>query len=125
MVKTYRVVKIISDYLLVINAGKNDVKKGDEIEIFVPGENVIDEETGESLGTLDKIKASIEVTNVYEKMSVCKNAETKTIDLPSLMAFGFTREETKRLNVDPEQISGGLDYENKITIGDLVRKSFG
>ncbi len=79
-------------------------------------------ETNEKLGTLDLIKAYIEVTNVFEKMSICKN--TNTIQKNFFDTIGnLTKTERLRLNVDSSQISNDFsDFDSQIRIGDLVRK---
>lgn len=121
--KTWKVVKIISDYEIVINGGKKDLlSRGNKLEIFVPGERLEDPETGEFLGVIDRIKAYIKVEDVFENMSVCKNAENKVTNV--LSAWYMQTGESNRLNVDPNQISGPIaEYDKTIRIGDLVRKS--
>lgn len=123
MSDSWKVVKIIDEYNIVVNAGsEHGIRKDSRLEIFVPGEEIIDPETNESLGTLDTIKAYLEVKNVFPKMCVCENAETRSVSL--FMAYNLTREETKPLNIDSSQISGGLNKtDKKIRIGDLVRRS--
>lgn len=125
MSEIFRVVKIISDYEIVVNAGSiHGIKKDDELEIFIPGEEITDPETGETLGTLDTIKANIIVKNVYEKMCVCVNSETITRSIFDPLQ-NLSRTERKKLNVDSTEISGGLNPDRKIRVGDLVRKAKG
>lgn len=122
----WKIVKIIDDYTVVINGGKNDdLANDDELIIFSPGEKVIDPDTGLSLGTLDSIKANIYIENALDLMSVCKSSELVTTIEP-LVKFEnpFSSKEVEKLmplNVDPKQITGGLNT-SKIVIGDLVRK---
>ncbi|MGN7470374.1 hypothetical protein [Brevibacillus sp. SAFN-007a] len=124
MSDSWKVVKIIDEYNIVVNAGTNHgIKKEDCLEIYVPGEEVIDPDTMESLGTLDSIKAYLEVKHVFPKMCICENAETRLLNMISFSA-NFTKEEPKPLNIDSTQISGGLNKtDRKIRIGDLVRMS--
>ena len=126
----FKVVKIVSDHEIVINAGSEDlISKGQSLEVFTPGEEVIDPETHESLGTLDNIKATVEVVNLYPKMCLCMNIqyEKKNSPLSPLSILQSNEKPViKRLNIDSTQISGGLDKDDsKIRIGDLVRKSLG
>ena len=122
--KTWRVVKIIDNQRLVINAGSSDgIKKGQEMVVFLPGEEVIDPETKQSLGTLDTIKCYLNVTDVYEKMSICVNAISNMSDvfgIAGAFALGGLSG-PKALPVDAEDISGGLQPKTRIVIGDLVR----
>ncbi|WP_132995779.1 hypothetical protein [Sporanaerobacter acetigenes] len=124
MNKVWKVIKIIDDYRIVINGGKNDLlKREDELEVFVEGENVIDPDTKESLGTLDIIKARLVVVDAFDRMAVCKNAETYMQNaLNPLSQFQIYKHD--RLKVDPAEITGPVSNIDKtIRIGDLVRKA--
>lgn len=128
--KTYKVVKIIDDKQIVINAGADcEVKRGDEIEIYKPGIEVYDDDTKESLGTLDYIKARVEAVVVLPKMTICKRFTT-VASTPALTTFGNIAHSLSpvviadSLDVDPEDITGGYeDIDRKIKVGDLVRIS--
>lgn len=125
----YRIIKIIDENRVVVNAGTNDgISTKSLLEIFVPGENVIDPETGENLGSLDYIKARLEVITVMPRMCVCVNNKMEITELKTIMSAMESGRTTKRasLNIDSEDISGG--YENidkKIHVGDKVRKALG
>lgn len=122
MKKTIKVVKIINEYQVVINAGSNEfIRDGQYLEIFVKGTPICDPETGDSLGTLDYVKAKLRVINVLPMMSVCENRETETVGLLSGIA-SLQRTEVLPLNIDSKEISGGYEgIDKKIHIGDLVR----
>ena len=118
----FKVIKIISDKRIVINAGKNEVQTGDILRVIEKNsEEIVDPDTNEVLGTLDYIKATITVEYVYEHMSICKNYETKTVN--ALDPFETLRQRvvTSPLNVNLSQVTGGYNIDNKlIEIGDLV-----
>ena len=118
----FKVIKIISDKRIVINAGKNEVQTGDILRVIEKNsEEIVDPDTNEVLGTLDYIKATITVEYVYEHMSICKNYETKTVNALDPFETLRQREVTSPLNVNLSQISGGYNIDNKlIEIGDLV-----
>jgi len=122
MEKVIKIVKIINEYRVVINAGSNDlIHDGQNLEVFVQGTPISDPDTGDSLGTLDYVKAKLRVINVFPMMSVCENRETETIGLLSSLA-SWQREEVLPLNVDSKEISGGYEgIDKKIHVGDLVR----
>lgn len=123
MSNNFKVIKIVSDSEIVVNAGtEKGIHKGAELQVFIPGEEVIDPETGDSLGALDFIKAYLYVKHAFPKMCVCENSETITSN-PFALMESYTTHQTKRLNVDSTEISGGLSGSRKIKIGDLVRKS--
>lgn len=118
----FKVIKIISDKIIVINAGKNEVQTGDILRVIEKNsEEIVDPDTNEVLGTLDYIKATITVEYVYEHMSICKNYETKTVNALDPFETLRQREVTSPLNVNLSQITGGYNIDNKlIEIGDLV-----
>ena len=118
----FKVIKIISDKRIVINAGKNEVQTGDILRVIEKNsEEIVDPDTNEVLGTLDYIKATITVDYVYEHMSICKNIETKTVNALDPFETLRQREVTSPLNVNLSQITGGYNIDNKlIEIGDLV-----
>ena len=118
----FKVIKIISDKRIVINAGKNEVQTGDILRVIEKNsEEIVDPDTNEVLGTLDYIKATITVEYVYEHMSICKNYETKTVNALDPFETLRQHEVTSPLNVNLSQITGGYNIDNKlIEIGDLV-----
>ena len=118
----FKVIKIISDKRIVINAGKNEVQTGDILRVIEKNsEEIVDPDTNEVLGTLDYIKATITVEYVYEHMSICKNYETKTVNALDPFETLRQREVTSPLNVNLSQITGGYNIDNKlIEIGGLV-----
>lgn len=118
----FKVIKIISDKRIVINAGKNEVQTGDILRVIEKNsEEIVDPDTNEVLGTLDYIKATITVEYVYEHMSICKNYETKTVNALDPFETLRQREVTSPLNVNLSQITGGYNIDNKlIEIGDIV-----
>jgi hypothetical protein len=120
---SWKVVKIIDSQRLVINAGsRNTLTKGQKLVVYVPGDEVLDPDTQESLGTLDTIKCYIEVADVFEKMSICKNAEIDDIRMNFGLAIGAAfRYQNKNLPIDAEDISGGLKPISRIKVGDLVK----
>ena len=105
----YRVIKIISDTEILVNAGANrGIKEGNILTIRGKDEEIIDPFSNESLGYLPVNKAQVRVYTVYENMCICK---------PTL-AFKF---EVARLNVEvPFQIY--TEDDDVIRIGDFVVK---
>lgn len=119
---TGKIVKIIDEYRVVVNLGSASVKDNQLLEVYQPGQEVTDPETGEALGTLDFIKAKLRVVDVFPKMCVCENKETRQKSLLMGLAQSFNYEEKLPLNVQATDISGGYDgVDKKIKVGDLVR----
>lgn len=125
---SFHVVKIIDEYTIVTNYGEESgAKKGDLLEIYVPGEQIIDPLTKEPLDTLDLIKGVVEVHSITPKMSVCKSQTyPSNVFSPILEELGiaFVKKQSSKLNIDFNDISGGYpEGNNKIKIGDFVRIS--
>ncbi len=125
MEEVYKVVKIIDIENIVINAGKeNYIKKGDKFDIYTIGEEIKDLD-GNSLGTLDTIKETVTVINVFPKMCICQ----KIVKGSYSTLIKFTqdqltfKDEIVSLNVDKKELSGGLDEDLTIRIGDLAKLS--
>lgn len=129
------VIKIISVKEIIVDLGKDDgILIGDRLEIYSIGPEVRNS-SGDLIGTLDNIKANLEVITVYQNMSICADVrytETSiTSSIASIASIGLTsykRQDKINLAVKEEQIDHDLKDElyemsknNKINIGDLVR----
>lgn len=120
--KQYKIARIIDEYSVVINGGKDcGIAPGDKFEILSPGLEIADPDTGESLGTLDFIKARIVARDVFPKMSVCMSQDYNSALVASIATAMIGK--PAELNVASEDIAGGYgDIDETIRIGDLVRK---
>src|ERR671917_2202880 len=69
-----KVAKILGKGEIVVNRGRSHgVRTGMLFEIFAPeGEEVWDPDTGETLGTVEDVKAKAEVTEVKERLAVAR-----------------------------------------------------
>lgn len=121
-----KIVKIISQTSVVMNAGlAESVKVGQRFQIIGKnGEQVIDPETGKSLGTLDEIKGTVEATHVYPAMTILETLKHRS-KTPINQGFAQTMiygpEIPDQLNVKREDISGGMpSSDSPIEIGDEV-----
>ena len=125
MTSSFRIVKIIDEYRVVVNAGSNySVREDDIFEVYQPGQEITDPETGESLGMLDYVKAKLRVVDVFPKMCVCENRDTKQKSLLMPLSQNWTYEEKMPLKVLTTDIYGGYEgIDKKIKVGDLVRES--
>ncbi|HEV8045346.1 MAG TPA: hypothetical protein VGP38_09210 [Rubrobacter sp.] len=75
-----KVAKILGKGEIVLNRDRSHgVRQGMFFEIFAPeGEEVWDPDTGETLGTVEDIKAKAEVTEVKEKLAVARISEASS-----------------------------------------------
>lgn len=119
--KEIKVIKILDRASIIINAGEKDgIGTGDMFFITAHSESIIDPFTKENLGSIKQYKAKIEATQVYEKMSVCQNADrTKSL---AAVAQLFTTEKREPLNIDPSDIPSDYDNSSPIQIGDIVER---
>lgn len=69
-----KVAKILGKGEIVLNRGRSHgVRQGMVFEIFAPeGEEVWDPDTGETLGTVEDVKAKAEVTEIKEKLAIAR-----------------------------------------------------
>lgn len=69
-----RVAKIQNETTVVINRGADDgVKPGTRFLIYAVGEEVLDPETGESLGRLEIVKGTGRATHVQPKLATVES----------------------------------------------------
>lgn len=67
-----RVAKVQSGGEVILNQGGVTLSKGDRLDVFNAGDDVIDPYTGESLGAEESWVATIEIVRVIPKMSYAK-----------------------------------------------------
>lgn len=133
---TFKVIKIIDEYSLVINGGlNNDISLEDEIEIFLEGDDIIDPfDNDKKLGTLDFIKETLKVTEIYSNFAVCKKIVTEEIYHPSVLqkavlSYGSfsgtteTKTTVEKININKDEMTGRKKGDKIIKIGDLARIS--
>lgn len=130
MNKTIKVIKIIDDKKIIINAGIADgISYNDRLEIYAEANSdIIDPDTGENLGKLKYIKACVRAQHIEEKYTICINNETDSVSLRDLLAvqnyLDATFTSPSSLNVNPKDISGGYSgIDKEICVGDLVQKA--
>ena len=115
----FKIAKIVDEYTVVINGGSNHgIVKGDLFQIYDPGSDVFDPDTGENLGKLEYIKAAITAKQVYPKMTACVSQDVMSSLISSISQSIIGR--PAELSVNSEEISGG--YDETICVGDFVRK---
>lgn len=73
-----KVAKIESKTSIIINRGAKDgVKEGDKFLIYVIGEEILDPETNESLGVMERVRGKARVTHVQERIAVLESCMTE------------------------------------------------
>ncbi len=138
-----KVAKILGKGEIVLNRGRSHgVRQGMLFEIFAPeGEEVWDPDTGETLGTVEDVKAHAEVTEVKERLSVARLQNTGSpfgaVNIGEMQEnlqriFGQMFGEDVRIqgfggapggDPDLESMLGGpLEDLSKVQVGDAVRE---
>jgi hypothetical protein len=139
-----KVAKILGNNEIVINRGRNEgVRPGMLLEVFAPeGEEVWDPDTGETLGTVEDVKAHAEVTEVKERLAVARLQNTGSpfgaVNIGEMQEnlqriFGQMFGEDVRVqgfgggapggDPDLESMLGGpLEDLSKVQVGDAVRE---
>ncbi len=144
-----KVAKILGKGEIVINRGRqNGVRAGMIFEVFAPeGEEVWDPDTGETLGTVEDVKAKAEVTEVKERLAVARLTDAASpFGGPGFAGLGEMQENLQRMfgqmfgdnvevrgfGMNPQGSGEGPDLESmfggpledvtKVQVGDAVRE---
>jgi hypothetical protein len=139
-----KVAKVLGNNEIVLNRGRADgVKTGMTFDVFAPeGEEVWDPDTGETLGTVEDIKARAEVTEVKDRLAVARlHHEAQTPF--GAVNIGEMQENLQRMfgqmfgddvrvqgfgtgsSNDPDlesMVGGPLQDLSKVQVGDAVRE---
>ncbi len=145
-----KVAKILGKGEVVLNRGRSHgVRQGMLFEIFTPeGEEVWDPDTGETLGTVEDVKAKAEVTEVKERLAVARLFDASSpFGATGAAGFGELQENLQRMfgqmfgddvriqgfgpgsgqgggdGPDLEGLFGGpLEDVTKVQVGDAIRE---
>lgn len=72
--KIFKVIEIIDEYNIVVGAGTDDgICLDDIFEVFEKGKEITFDNV--SYGTLDNIKAELEIKTLYPKMCLCQSTK--------------------------------------------------
>lgn len=124
-----KVIRVLDDYSIIVDAGKDVLHKGDWVEVIELKGDVIDLD-GNNLGDLILVKDTLKVIQVEEKYSICEKKETiteKKRPISELAISPLLRETTITKRV-PLNISEDVAIEEhpislSINLGDLIRKA--
>ncbi len=133
-----KVAKILDEYSIVINVGRNDgVTEGMVFVIFTQSSDEIkDPDSSETLGTLENVKDYVSAAHIQDKFTTCVAKEVKRIPeegessgaqtlsgammAESMSARPGGKIRTEKLNINTSQIAG-VPQLDPITLGDKVR----
>lgn len=114
----FKVVRILDEYRIVINAGLNQgITGNDYFTIEGVVDNISDPDTGELLGSITGTKAKVRPVEIFEKMSICQSIEEISYVSNLLKSLEAVAPSPQKLNVDKTQISNP-DFYEEIQLGD-------
>ena len=118
--KKFKVVRILDEYRIIVNAGSRDGVSSDTTYFNITGaiDEVYDPDTQEFLGSIDGTKATVYPVDIFEKMSICRAQRTfapTTLRILEESLMG----KTEKLPVDKSQISNPEAY-TPIVVGDMA-----
>lgn len=133
------VAAIKDEFTVILNIGSKDkVEEGMKFIIYSEGEEIIDPESGESLGNFENVKAKVKVISVAENYSTAKSDEYESITIDPLeistgifsslaslrTTFPYSKEVNKKLPLAEEAKSSFLkcDSDSLIRVKDRVRQ---
>lgn len=126
-----KVAKILDESTLIINAGTaHGVQPQMPFIVYAPGGEVVDPDSGESLGKWEAVKGQIIAVHVQERMTICTAAPppegkevdptTRTLSAAMIADHMRTSGTQQRLNVNKSQVDG-IPKVGPISVGDPVR----
>jgi Flagellar assembly protein T, C-terminal domain len=137
-----KVAKILGNEIVINRGRREGVRQGMLFEVFASeGEEVWDPDTGETLGTVEDVKAQAEVTEVKDRLAVARLQSTASPF--GAVNMGEMQENLQRIfgqmfgdNVhiqgfgrgpdsDPDlesMLGGPLEDLSKVQVGDAVRE---
>ncbi len=125
-----RVVQVLNERELVINIGaEHGVKPGIRFAVLAaePTE-LVDPETGEALGVLDRVKVRVRAGEVAPRYTVCRTYQTRKVGgsgfwLPSLFEYTPARDVPITLKIDERNAPPPLaPEESYVQRGDRVKE---
>lgn len=126
-----KVLKIFDEVSLLVDLGSDDgVKRGDRFVVFEKGGEVVDPDSGKSLGEMESIKAELLAVDVMEHMSVLMTeyeaSPSSGLPLSARMVRDSVRSEREgarrtRMTVAPGEMTG-RPAPSAVKTGDPVRR---
>ena len=126
--KQAKVAAVVDKFKVVINVGISDgVAVDDDFVLYRQGSEIVDPDTGESLGIFEEVIGRGVVTHVQEKMATLVSSETneggrKTIRKASRNSFNylssFFTPDTEEVVDLPDEVKPFLNTE----VGDFAKR---
>lgn len=116
------VIRIIDNRTLLVNVGRDDLSVGQTIQVYEPGEKIIDLD-GAILSNYNFIKDELEVIQVEDTYSVCQKQKiiTKNISFALSPLLETKKTEYIPLNIDESEIQELKPKDPLVRIGDPIK----
>lgn len=116
------VINIMNNKNIIIDYGiSQGAKRGQKVRVILEGEKIFNLDNIE-IGTLDRIKETLEIVEIYDNFSICQKI-ISTLPLYSFAQLDLSQEikKVQELNVDTEDITNlTFPSEQPIRKGDMV-----
>ena len=121
------VIEIPNTHSIIVNVGlDDDIQIGNKLVVYEEGPEIIDTQTKEKLGRKDFVKDILEVTELYDRFSICQKITKKSINklTYSMAALLSEKEyiEYEELNVNETQVKEWKIKNATIEIDDPIKK---
>lgn len=122
MSESLKVVKIISPYQVVINAGSDmGLKKGQRFLVYALGEMIHDPDTGEELEQLETVKGTGTIVHLQAKIATVESNMTEETPRTIKRTSGLGSLSAIYGNTEVTELSRNEKPFSEPQIGDLVR----
>ena len=117
-----KIIRILDENSILINAGKSDVKLGDIVNVYSIGEQIQDID-GKDLGKFEYIKDTLSVTQVGDKFSVCRKEKYKSPIVEQLATSPLLLNHSIPLKIDTAEVKPLAGCDVTIHVGDFVKRT--
>ncbi len=126
-----KVLKIFDEVSLLVDLGSEEgVKRGDRFVVIEKGGDVIDPDSGKSLGVMEFVKAELEAVDVLDQMSVLMTEYEASFESHLPLSARMVRDSVRsdrdgkrrvKMTIAPGEMSG-RPSPAPVKTGDAVRR---
>ena len=119
---TLKVVKIISPYQVIINAGSDlKISNGQRFLIYTLGEMIVDPDTGEELETVEIVRGTGKAIHVQSKICTLESDMTQSTPVTTKRRTGMGSMAWALGDYEETELKKEEIPFNEAQVGDLVR----
>lgn len=116
-----QVVRIPDPMTIIINVGDDQLRVDDKVQVYYHGEELKDLD-GSSLGNYEYIKELFKVIQVEKKYAICQTFTFVESPLATLATSPLLEKKKVPMKLDKQEIMPLEHYDEKIHIGDPVKR---